>query len=151
MGKRLNSDSSAYTWAHRNEIPVFSPVITDGGVGDGLFLHQYIQKGIVLDTAADIDKLYSIARNSSKLGIICLGGGMSKHHGLKACAAAGGADFAAFLNTGHEFDGGDSGSSPTEPITWNAIKPEANPVKLFAESSLIFPLVVYKTFLPRIR
>jgi len=53
-----------------------------------------------MDTASDVTKLYNIAINSNKLGILCLGGGMAKHHGLKACAAAGGADFAAFLNTG---------------------------------------------------
>lgn len=51
-----------------------------------------------------------------------------------------------FLNTAAEFDGSDSGARPDEAISWGKIKKEASPVKIYAEASLVFPLLVGETF-----
>jgi deoxyhypusine synthase len=45
-----------------------------------------------------------------------------------------------------EFDGSDSGASPDEAKSWGKIKLEANPVKVSADASLVFPLIVSQTF-----
>lgn len=45
----------------QNDIPVFSPALTDGSVGDMLFFHSYKNPGLVLDivegksTVTDLD------------------------------------------------------------------------------------------------
>lgn len=57
-----------------------------------------------------------------------------------------GADYAVFLNTASEFDGSDAGARPDEAKSWGKIKKEATPVKIYAEASLIFPLLVGETF-----
>lgn len=46
----------------------------------------------------------------------------------------------------HEFDGSDSGARPDEAISWGKIKIDAKPVKVYAEASIILPLLVSQTF-----
>jgi len=57
-----------------------------------------------------------------------------------------GADFSVYINTAPEYDGSDTGALPEEAISWGKILPEAKRVKIFAEASLVFPLIVAKTF-----
>ncbi len=54
-----------------------------------------------------------------------------------------------FLNTASEFDGSDSGARPDEAVSWGKIKKEASPVKIYAEASLVLPLLVAETFVKR--
>ncbi|CAB3998320.1 deoxyhypusine synthase [Paramuricea clavata] len=79
-------------------------------------------------------------------GIIIIGGGLCKHHICNANMMRNGADFSVFLNTAQEFDGSDSGARPDEAVSWGKIKPTATPVKVYAEATLVFPLLVAETF-----
>ena len=69
LGLEMKDESSIYHWAARNDIPVFSPALTDGSLvgftfkyvffkferfgvlfqGDMLFFHSYRNPGLVLD------------------------------------------------------------------------------------------------------
>lgn len=51
-----------------------------------------------------------------------------------------------FINTASEFDGSDAGARPDEAKSWGKIKKEASPVKIYAEATLVFPLLVAQTF-----
>ena len=66
-----------------------------------------------------------------------------KRSGLKHRIAA---DFSVFINTGQEFDGSDSGARPDEAISWGKIRLTAEPVKLYAEATLVWPFIVAETF-----
>jgi deoxyhypusine synthase len=79
-------------------------------------------------------------------GVIILGGGVIKHHICNANLMRNGADYAVFVNTGQEFDGSDSGARPDEAVSWGKIKLDAHPVKVYADASLVFPLLVAQTF-----
>lgn len=57
-----------------------------------------------------------------------------------------GADFSVFINTGNEFDGSDSGAAPDEAISWGKIRINAKPVKVCADATFVFPLIVSQTF-----
>lgn len=57
-----------------------------------------------------------------------------------------GADYAVYLNTGIEHEGSDAGASPDEAVSWGKIKSTAKPVKIWAEASLILPILVSQTF-----
>ena len=57
-----------------------------------------------------------------------------------------GADFAVFVNTGQEFDGSDSGARPDEAVSWGKISLGAKPVKVYADASMVLPLLVSQTF-----
>lgn len=45
-----------------------------------------------------------------------------------------------------EFDGSDSGARPDEAVSWGKIRMDARPVKLYADATLVFPLIVARTF-----
>lgn len=60
-----------------------------------------------------------------------------------------GADYSVFLNTASEFDGSDGGARPDEAVSWGKIKKDATPVKVYAEATLVLPLLVGQTFAKR--
>jgi len=122
LGEQINNKESVYYWAAKNDIPVFCPAITDGSIGDMLFFHNFTNPGLKLDIVQDIVRINKIALSAKKSGMILLGGGLIKHHINNANMMRNGADYAVYLNTGHEFDGSDAGARPDEAISWGKIK-----------------------------
>jgi deoxyhypusine synthase len=146
LGERINNEESICYWAAINQIPIFCPALTDGSLGDMLYFHSYRSPGLIVDLVQDIRRINVMAVKASKSGMIIIGGGVIKHHVCNANLMRNGADYSVFINTAQEFDGSDSGARPDEAISWGKIKKEANPVKIHADATLIFPLIVAETF-----
>lgn len=146
LGEEINNKESIYYWAAKNKIPVFSPALTDGSLGDMLYFHSYRNPGLVVDIISDLRRLNTMATKAIKSGMIIAGGGIVKHHICNANLMRNGADYAVFINTSSEFDGSDSGARPDEAISWGKIRKDAKPVKVYADASLAFPLLVGETF-----
>lgn len=148
LGKEINDETSVLYWAHKNQIPIFCPALTDGSIGDMLFFHTFkaSPQQLRLDIVADIRRINSMSMEASKAGMIILGGGLIKHHICNACLMRNGADYAVYINTGQEFDGSDAGARPDEAISWGKIKADAKSVKVYADVSLVLPLIVAATF-----
>jgi len=171
MGERMNDPSSICYWAFKNQIPIFCPAITDGSIGDMLFFHSYKSPGLVVDLVQDIrgtppprrpppqapalaaaeaplssSGINRMAVDAKRSGMLIFGGGLVKHHICNANLMRNGADHAIFVNTGQDFDGSDSGAKPDEAVSWGKVRPEAKPVKICAEATLIMPLLVAQTF-----
>lgn len=146
LGQRINNESSVCYWAWINNIPIFSPALTDGSLGDMMFFHSYNKPGLVIDILGDLRRLNTMAIKANNTGVIILGGGLIKHHICNANLMRNGADFAVYVNTASEFDGSDSGARPDEAVSWGKIKLNATPVKLYADATLVFPLLVAQTF-----
>ena len=148
FGKEINHPDSVYYWAYKNNIPVYCPAITDGSIGDMIYFHSYRNPGLIVDIAGDIRGMNDEAASSQvqHTGMIILGGGLAKHHTCNANLMRNGADFSVFINTAHDFDGSDAGAKPDEAISWGKIRVNAKPVKVCAEATLVFPLLVAETF-----
>ncbi|KAF7658633.1 hypothetical protein LDENG_00010310 [Lucifuga dentata] len=146
LGKEINNPDSVYYWAYKNNIPVFSPALTDGSLGDMIYFHSYKNPGLILDIVEDIRKINSQAVFAKRTGMIILGGGLVKHHIANANLMRNGADYSVYVNTGQEFDGSDSGARPDEAVSWGKIRTDAKPVKVYADASIVFPLLVAETF-----
>ncbi|XP_074513034.1 deoxyhypusine synthase-like [Sebastes fasciatus] len=146
FGKEINNPDSVYYWAYKNNIPVFCPALTDGEMGDMLYFHSYTNPGLVVDIAQDVRRINNQAVYANSTGLIILGGGLVKHHICNANLMRNGANHAVFVNTGQEFDGSDSGARPDEAISWGKIRIDAKPVKVYADATLVFPLIVAETF-----
>ncbi|NXI05513.1 DHYS synthase, partial [Pachycephala philippinensis] len=144
----------------QNNIPVLSPALTDGSLGDMIFFHSYKRPGLVLDIVEDLRLINTQAIFAHKTGMIILGGGLVKHHiananlmvrgppgwggglgpprgregsgGSPQCRPRqrNGADFSVYVNTAQEFDGSDSGARPDEAVSWGKIRMDATPVKV---------------------
>lgn len=155
FGEVIDNEDSIWYWCAKNDIPVFCPGITDGAIGDMLYFHLWKHNGFIVDIAADVRKINDISVRTNKpgwkSGLIMLGGGLPKHHVCNANLMRNGADFSVNINTGVEYDGSDSGANPDEAVSWGKIKLTANPVKVNAEVSFVFPLIVSQTFVKYVR
>ncbi len=99
-----------------------------------------------MDIGNDIVKINEIALKAQKSGIIIVGAGVIKHHICNAQIRRGGADYSVYINTAVDMDGSDSGADPDEAISWGKINAEADPVKVWAEASLVLPILIAETF-----
>lgn len=133
----------------KNKIPVFSPALTDGSLGDMMYFHSQRNPGLIVDILSDIKRLNTMTIAAKNTGVIIVGAGLVKHHICNSNLMRNGADFSVFLNTASEFDVSDSGARPDEAVSWGKIRKNAIPVKIYAEASLILPLLVAQTFAER--
>ncbi|CAF3702661.1 unnamed protein product [Rotaria socialis] len=118
----------------------------DGSIGDLIFFHSLQKPGLRIDIAEDIKQLNLLALNALHTGCLILGGGIVKHHIFNANAMRSGADYVVVLNTAMEYDGSDSGANLDEAVSWAKIRPNAQAVKVFGDASILFPLLVARTF-----
>ena len=146
LGLEINHEDSLLYWAAKNNIPIFCPALTDGSIGDMFYFHSYKENGFVMDINQDIRYLNDLALQSYCTGQIILGGSTPKHHTNNANLMRNGADYSVYINTGQEFDGSDSGASPDEAVSWGKIRLTATPVKVCADATIVWPLIVSQTF-----
>ncbi len=146
LGEKINNEQSIYYWCWKNKIQVFCPAITDGSLGDMIYFFKSKHQDFLVDVAEDIWKINNTSIGKSKTGIIVLGEGIMKHHICNSNMFRNGADYAVYVNTVPEYDGSDSGALPEEAVSWGKITPGAERVKVYSDASLVFPLIVAKTF-----
>jgi deoxyhypusine synthase len=61
FGEKINNEDSIYYWAAKNDIPVFCPALTDGGIGDMMFFFNYKQEGLVCDILQGTGDYFDLA------------------------------------------------------------------------------------------
>ena len=137
-----NHESSFLYWASKNNIPVSVTGITDGSLGDILVFFKRNNPEFKIDSTGDNVKLTKLLMNEETAGCIILGGGISKHFLLNSAIFRDGFDYSIYLTTSSEFDGSDSGGNQEEAISWAKIKPKARKVKVVADATLTFPLLI---------
>jgi deoxyhypusine synthase len=126
---------------------VYCPAFTDGALGDVIYFHTWKKEGFIVDLTQDIKRLNDTAvKAKGKSGMIILGGGVIKHHICNANLMRNGADYSVMINTAQEFDGSDAGAKPDEAISWGKIALDAKPVKVYAECSLVVPILIGESF-----
>ena len=146
LGNKINHKDSIYYWANKNQIPVFCPAITDGSMGDMIYFFSYDHPEFRIDNAQDIRAFNDIAITAKKTGLIILGSGLIKHHILNANMMRNGANYTVYVNTAEEYDGSDAGARPDEAVSWGKILPKAQSVKVHADATIVFPIIVAETF-----
>ena len=125
---------------------MYCPAFTDGALGDVIYFNSWNNPGFIVDLVQDIKKLNDSSLAAKRTGMIILGGGVIKHHICNANLMRNGADYSVFINTAAEFDGSDSGARPDEAVSWGKISLEARPVKVYAEFSLVLPILIGESF-----
>ncbi len=146
LGKEIDNEQSIYYWAQKNNISVFCPAITDGSIGDMIYYFTYKHSDFKMDIVRDAKIFNDIAMNAKKTGVIILGTGVIKHHILNSNMLRNGCDYAVYINTSEEYDGSDSGARPDEAVSWGKIIPNSKMIKVYGDATILFPLVVAKTF-----
>lgn len=80
FGKEINNPDSVLYWAHKNGIPVFSPALTDGSVGDMFFFHSWKNGGLRCDIIEDI-RAMNMQVGRRLIVRRCCGGGRGEEAG----------------------------------------------------------------------
>ncbi|MBU0460059.1 MAG: deoxyhypusine synthase [Nanoarchaeota archaeon] len=148
IGKKeeYKQENSYLYWAYKNNIPVFSPGIIDGAIGDIAYFYRKTHPQFVIDPLADHLKLIDFVLDSEKTAGIILGGGISKHYMLNAQIFKEGFNYIVYISTASPTDASDSGGNQEEAITWAKIKPNALRVKVNCDASIAFPLLIAGSF-----
>lgn len=146
MGEKINNKESILYWAFKNKIRIFCPAISDGAIGDNIYFFKLNNPNFEIDLTQDIKLLNDCAFGHNKTGVIILGAGLVKHAILNTNMLRNGADYAVYINTAQEYDGSDSGAMPDEAVSWGKILPNAKSVKVFGDATILFPILVAKSF-----
>lgn len=147
LGRAVDNEESVLYWCARHGIPVFCPALTDGSLGDMLYMHSFRhEQALVVDIVQDVRRLNSLAAYAKRSGVIVLGGGVVKHHILNANLMRNGADHAVLVNTAAEWDGSDAGARPDEAVSWGKLRVGGGAVKVYSDATIVFPLLVAQTF-----
>jgi deoxyhypusine synthase len=150
LGKEMvshqNKEHSILYWAYKNDIPIYCPALMDGSFGDLVYFMKQRHPDFKIDMTEDTKRIVDFTLQQKKTGAIILGAGIAKHYILNTNIFREGLDFAVYVNTAEEFDGSDSGAKAEEAITWGKIKPMGMHVKVHADATIVFPLLVAATF-----
>lgn len=144
-------DESFLYWAAKNNIPVFCPGITDGAIGDMTVFFRQKNPGFMIDVAKDHSHITKLMQECDKAGSLVLGGGIAKHYLLNAAIFREGFDYSVYVSTANEYDGSDSGGNQEEAISWAKIRPDARRTKVFADATIVFPLMIAGIVAKRIK
>lgn len=134
--------------AYKNNIPIFCPAITDGSIGDMLYFYKKNERNgnLKIDVANDIVKLNDMAIDANKTACIVLGGSLPKHSIINANLFREGTDYAIYITTAIPWDGSLSGAPPEEGVSWGKIQEKADFVEIWADATLVFPMLTYGVF-----
>jgi len=84
LGEKINDERSICYWAWKNKIRIFSPTLTDGSVGDIMYVFKHKNPGFKMDVIEDTKRLNDSTANLEKSGVVLLGSGVVKHSILNA-------------------------------------------------------------------
>lgn len=146
FGEKINDKKSICYWAWKNKIPIYCPAILDGSFGDMVYFFKYKHEDFKIDLVEETRQLNESTSGLKKSGVLILGAGIVKHAILNAHLYRNGADYAVYINNAQEFDGSDAGALPEEAVSWGKLTPDSKRVKVYGDATILFPLLVAKTF-----
>jgi len=146
LGEKINDEESICYWAWKNGIRIYCPALTDGALGDNIYFSSFRHKNFKIDIVEDTKRLNDTTIGLKKSGVIILGAGVVKHSILNANMLRNGCDYSVYINTEQEYDGSDAGALPEEAVSWGKILPGAESVKVFADATIVFPILVASSF-----
>ena len=136
--------------AYEKKVPIFIPAINDSSIGIGLAMHQNEKHNVMsIDSIKDLRELAYLKSECGDTGIIVVGGGVPKNYSQDTVVAA---EMLGYEVNKHKFgiqistadvrDGGLSGSTLKEAISWGKNDKEIEEVMVWGEATVYFPLLV---------
>ncbi|MDD5023234.1 MAG: deoxyhypusine synthase [Candidatus ainarchaeum sp.] len=146
IGNSINSKNSFLYWCSKNNIPVFSPGITDSAIGLQTYFFKQRHVDFSIDVTKDMKELASITLNADKTGAIILGGGITKHHIIGVNILREGLDYSVYISTSSQYDGSLSGARTKEAISWGKLKEKSTSITVEGDASIVFPIIYNQLF-----
>ena len=164
LGRHHPDARSMVLAAHRRDVPVFVPALSDSSAGFGVVAHRARAAAlglphIAFDSGRDFHELAQIKRAAAETGLLMVGGGVPKNFAQDAVVAArmlAEADgdegdppraapvamhkYAVQLTVADARDGGLSGSTLREATTWGKVDPTRERM-VFGEATVTLSLL----------
>lgn len=145
LGSQISDRRSILRSAYDLEVPVFCPALSDSMIGLQAWLHSQ-SKQLTVDAFADIKQIIDICYESTGSGIVIIGGGVPKNFALQSMLVTPKSfDLAIQLTTDTPENGGLSGATLSEAISWGKISAGAKYVTIYGDATITFPLMVAAT------
>ena len=136
--------------AYEMNVPIFVPALNDCSVGIGLAMNQAENnEGISIDSIKDLREIAMMKNTCGDSGIVIIGGGVPKNYSQDSVVMAEmlGYDvkkhrFGIQISTADPRDGGLSGSTLKEAISWGKNDNDMEEVMIWGEASVYFPLLL---------
>ncbi len=145
-GSLIDDQYSIIKACHDMKVPIYVPGFVDGAFGTAILTFNEVQRSrgkprLIVDVLLDERELMEIVYSSKKLLGIVIGGGISKHHLIWWSQFKDGLDYAIYVTTAVEWDGSLSGARPREAISWHKIKPTAKTAFIYADATIVLPIL----------
>lgn len=150
LGERLREDakeSGILTAAARAGVPIYCPAIADSSLG--IAVAAYGPDGFLFDILRDVKETACIVAHAEDTGVIYIGGGTPKNFIQQTEVTA---SVMGWKSAGHRYAvqvtadaphwGGLSGCTFEEAQSWGKISGEAEKATVFADATLVLPLIV---------
>jgi deoxyhypusine synthase len=145
LGSQISDNRSILRSAYDLGVPVFCPALSDSMIGLQAWLHSQ-SKRLTVDAFADIKQIVDICYESPKSGIVIIGGGVPKNFALQSMLVTPKSfDLAIQLTTDTPENGGLSGATLSEAISWGKISAGAKYVTVYGDATITFPVMVAAT------
>ena len=142
LGTKLpNNESSILKICAEKDVPIFCPAFTDSGLALQLgFHHQKLN----LNHFKDMLKMVDLAWGSKRAGLCIVGGGVPKNfimQSLQFCPNS--AQYAIQITMDRPEQGGLSGATLHEAISWGKVNEKAKFSTVIADATIVLPLILW--------
>lgn len=145
LGSQIDDSRSILRTAYDLGVPVFCPALSDSMIGLQAWLNSQ-SKRLTVDAFADIKQIVDICYESPKSGIVIIGGGVPKNFALQSMLVTPKSfDLAIQLTTDTPENGGLSGATLSEAISWGKISAGARYVTVYGDATITLPVMVAAT------
>ncbi|QEE16406.1 deoxyhypusine synthase family protein [Promethearchaeum syntrophicum] len=156
IGKNMKKTSFLRTAADKN-IPIFCGATSDSELSINLLKYRKFNNyNIILDEIGDIDNFAEKIEQYDKYGIVIIGGGVPRNWSQQIFPYLeqiknkrnSGYNYAVRLHTATEYDGGLSGCTVSESVSWGKYSKEIadKSVSVWVDSTIGFPLLMTALF-----
>ena len=141
-GRQIDDERSILRSAYEMKVPVFCPALPDSMIGLQAWMFSQTKK-LTVDAFADIKEIVDICYEAEHSGIVIIGGGVPKNFALQSMLVTPKSfDLAIQLTTDTPENGGLSGATLSEAISWGKISAHAKYVTVYGDATITFPMMV---------
>lgn len=145
LGSRIKDEKSILRSAFDMNVPVFCPALPDSMIGLQAWMFSQTKK-LTVDAFADIKEIVDICYESPRSGILIVGGGVPKNFALQSMLLTPNSfDLAIQLTTDTPENGGLSGATLSEAVSWGKISENARFVTVYGDATITLPMLVAAT------
>jgi len=150
LSRAEDSQDSVMQSAYEMNVPIFIPAINDCSIGIGLAMNQVEEENSVsIDSIKDLREIAMMKNISGDSGLVIVGGGVPKNYSQDSVVMAEMLgysvkkhNFGIQISTADPRDGGLSGSTLKEAISWGKNDSHMDEVMIWGEASVYFPLLL---------